>query len=192
MEGVTPAKSRGSACSAQSAVTPPAKAASAAPSCRAPSAAASGQRPGPPSLSGSQVSQLRRGTSQGDLGALLTAGGGQKRAERLTVEDYMRILTFESALTPKTYSNLHDRFARKLRDELESRKERTHEYFLIKEHLEKMDKVLAFAATDISTRPSADLQDDLKVIHAIVGTWPTNIKDAIMARRISDLGEIND
>ncbi|CAK0844200.1 unnamed protein product, partial [Prorocentrum cordatum] len=138
------------------------------------------------------VSQLRRGTSQGDLGALLTAGGGQKRAERLTVEDYMRILTFEGALTPKTYSNLHDRFARKLRDELESKKERTHEYFLIKEHMEKMDKVLAFAATDISTRPSADLQDDLKVINAIVGTWPTNIKDAIMARRISDLGEIND
>ncbi|CAK0861246.1 unnamed protein product, partial [Prorocentrum cordatum] len=146
---------------------------------------------GAPSVANTVGGANRKRKSLGDAASSFgdTKAG---KYERRTVEEFIALLPFQAALSISNHSRLHYRFANKLLDELQQMNPQPSNYFVLKQHLDRLNIVIDFASKDNSKRPLSDLQVDLAKLSEFVSDWPSNIKDLLLERRMAVLGQIDD
>ncbi|CAK0797893.1 unnamed protein product, partial [Prorocentrum cordatum] len=146
---------------------------------------------GAPSVANTVGGANRKRKSLGDVASSFgdTKAG---KYERRTVEEFIALLPFQAALSISRHSRLHYRFANKLLDELQHMNPQPSNYFVLKQHLDRLNIVIEFASKDNSKCPLSDLQVDLAKLSEFVSDWPSNVKDLLLERRMADLGQIDD
>ncbi|CAK0881994.1 unnamed protein product [Prorocentrum cordatum] len=129
----------------------------------------------------------RSAIAKSDMGTFVSPDGKANSRQRISEDGFMKLLSFESVLA-QTHSGVHERFAKKLLDEMAEATPPKASYFVFKRHMDLVAKCVEFNKLNLQKAPRDELDQRIRALDEIKEHWPSQRKD--LEPRLADMGEI--